>query len=200
MVFFQVFVSSRIVFLEKKFLGEETNAYKIELDEVHKVEELTHTELYLIRESNSEPLEAPLRRSDKVLHQPDRYYDFLVQNDDPIKLDENDEDSITYMDAMQRFDFEKQLEAMKSKIESMKVNDVWTLVDPPEGVKPIGCKQVFKRKRGIDEKVETYKAHLIAKGYRQYYGIDYDEIFSPMAMLKSIQIMLAIAAYLDYEV
>ena len=82
----------------------------------------------------------------------------------------------------------------------MKVNDVWTLADPPEGVKPIRCKWVFKRKRGVDGKVETYKTRLIAKSYHQHYGIDYDEIFSSVSMLKFIQIMLAIAAYLDYEV
>ena len=81
------------------------------------------------------------------------------------ELDENDEDPITYMDAMQRPDSEKWLEAMKSKMDSMKVNDVWTLVDPPEGVKPIRCKWVFKRKRGTDGKVETYKARLVTKGY-----------------------------------
>ena len=104
------------------------------------------------------------------------------------------------MDTMQRSDSEKWLEAMKSKMESMKVNDVWTLVDPPEGVKPIGCKWIFKRKRGADGKVETYKARLVAKGYRQCYGIDYDEMFSPMTMLKSIRIMLAIAIHLDYEI
>ena len=63
--------------------------------------------------------------------------------------------------------------------------------DPPERVKPIGCKSVFKRKRGADGKVKTYNAHLVAKGYRQRYGIDYDEMFSPVAMLKSIRIMLA---------
>ena len=85
-------------------------------------------------------------------------------------------------------------------MKSTKVNDVWTLVDPPEGVKPIGCKWVFKRKRDADEKVETYKVHLVVKGYRQHYGIDYNEIFSPVAMLKSIQIILAIAAHLDYEI
>ena len=89
---------------------------------------------------------------------------------------------------------------MKSEMESMKVTDIWILVDPLKEVKPIGCKWVFKRKRGIDGKVETYKAHLVVKGYRQCYGIDYDEIFFSMAMLKFIQIMLAIAAYLDYEV
>ena len=60
------------------------------------------------------------------------------------------------MDAMQRSDSDKWLETMKSEIESMKVNDVWILVDPPEGVKPIGCKWLFKRKRGVDRKVETY--------------------------------------------
>ena len=89
---------------------------------------------------------------------------------------------------------------MKFKMESMRVNDVWTLVDPPEGIKPIRCKWIFKRKRSTDGKVETYKAHLVVKGYHQYYDIDYDEIFFPMAMLKSIRIMLAIAAHLDYEI
>ena len=89
---------------------------------------------------------------------------------------------------------------MKSEIESMKINDVWILVDPLEGIKSIRCKWVFKKKRGTDGKVETYKAHLVAKGYRQCYGIDYDEIFSPMVMLKSIQIMLAIVAHIDYEI
>ena len=82
----------------------------------------------------------------------------------------------------------------------MKVNNVWTLVDPPKEVKSIGCKWIFKRKRGIDEKVETYKIHLVVKGYCQYYSIDYDKIFSPVAILKSIQIMLAIVAYMDYEI
>ena len=124
----------------------------------------------------------------------------MIRDDDPIKLDENDEDPITYMDAMQRSDSEKWLEAMKFEMESIKVNDVWTLVDPLEGVKPIRCKWIFKRKRGADRKVETYKTHLVAKGYRQHYGIDYNKIFSSVAMLKSIQIMLAIVAHLDYEI
>ena len=124
----------------------------------------------------------------------------MIQNGDPIELDENDEDPITYMDAMQRLDSEKWLEAIKSEIESMKVNDVWILVDPPKGVKSIRCKWVFKRKRGADGKIETYKACLVAKGYYQHYGIDYDEMFSPVAMLKSIQIMLAVIAHLDYEI
>ena len=68
-----------------------------------------------------------------------------------------------------------------------------------KGLNPLSVNGSSKE-RGIDEKVETYKAHLVAKGYHQRYGIDYDEMFSPMAMLKFIQIMLAIAAHLNYEI
>ena len=177
----KVFVSLKAIFFEKKFLSEGTVASKVKLDEVRQVENLTHVtepEPDLIR-SDLEPIDyAPLRRSGRVPHQPDRYYSFLVRDVDPVELDENNEDPITYIDAMQRPNSKKWLEAVKSKMESMKVNDVWTLVDSPEGVKPIGCKWVFKRERGADGKVETYKARLVAKGYRQRYGIDYDETFS----------------------
>ena len=75
---------------------------------------------------------------------------------------------------------------MKSEMEFIEINGVWILVDPSESIKSIGCKWIFKRKRGGDGKVETYKARLVIKDYRQHYGIDYDETFSPVAMLKSI--------------
>ena len=104
------------------------------------------------------------------------------------------------MDTIQRSDSDKWSETMKSKMESMKINNVWTLVGPLEDVKPIGCKWVFKKKEGANGKMETYKVRLVAKSYHQRYGIDYDEIFSPMIMLKSIRIMLAIAAYHDYKI
>ena len=59
---------------------------------------------------------------------------------------------------------------------------------------------MFKRKIGADGQIKTYKARLVAKGFKQKHGIDYDETFSPVAMLKSIRIMLAIAAYYDYDI
>ena len=89
---------------------------------------------------------------------------------------------------------------MKSELESMYSNNVWTLMDLPQGVKPIGCKWVYKRNKGVDGKVETYKARLVAKGYSQKSGFDYEETFSPVAMIKSIRILLSIAAYYDYEI
>ena len=51
-----------------------------------------------------------------------------------------------------------------------------------------------------DGNVTVYKARLVAKGFRQVQGVDCDETFSPVAMLKSVQIMLAIAAFYDYEI
>ena len=85
-------------------------------------------------------------------------------------------------------------------MDSMYTNQVWTLVNAPEGVKPIGCKWVFKNKTDMDGNVQMYKARLLAKGYRQRHGVDYDKTFSTVSMIKSIRIMLAIATYFDYEI
>ena len=73
------------------------------------------------------------------------------------------------------------------------------MVDLPEGIKPIGCKWIFKKKTDMEGNVITYKAKLVAKGYRQRQGIDYDKTFSPVAMLKSIRILLAIVAHYNYD-
>ena len=50
---------------------------------------------------------------------------------------------------------------MKSEIESMYSNQVWNLIDTPEGIKSIGCKLIYKKKRGADEKVKTFRPRLI---------------------------------------
>ena len=89
---------------------------------------------------------------------------------------------------------------MKSEIESMYENQVWNLVDPPEGIVPIECKWILKKKTNDDGNVSIYKAWLVTKGFRQLQGIDYDETFSTVVMLKSVRIILAIAAYFNYEI
>ena len=89
---------------------------------------------------------------------------------------------------------------MKPEMDSMFTNQVWTLVDPPKGIKPTGCKWIFKKKKGMEGNVITYKSRLVAKSYRQRQGIDYDETFSPLAIVKSKIILLAIATRYDYEI
>ncbi|KAK9001734.1 hypothetical protein V6N11_024432 [Hibiscus sabdariffa] len=107
---------------------------------------------------------------------------------------------MTYQEAVPSPDSEKLLEAMRSEMDCMSENQLWTLVELPEGVKPIGWKWVFKKKTDMDGNVQTYKGRLVAKGFRQIHGVDYDETFSPVAMFKSIRILLAIAAFHDYEI
>ena len=72
---------------------------------------------------------------------------------------------------------------MKSEIDSLHKNKVWTLETVPERIKPIGSKWVFKWKNSADKKDVTLKARLVKEGLRQKAGIDYDENFSPIAML-----------------
>ena len=121
----------------------------------------------------------------------------MTQHGDVLLMDQNE--PTTYQEAIKGPDSEKWLEAMRSEMESMYTNQVWTLVDPPDGVKLIECKWGFKKKIDIDGNIQTFKGRLMAKGFKQIHGIDYDETFSPVTMLKSIQILLAIAAFYDYE-
>eukprot|EP00253_Pinus_taeda_P020788 PITA_20788 len=64
---------------------------------------------------------------------------------------------------------------------SLHKNEAWDLVELSAGIKPIGSKWVFKRKTNAEGKVEKYKARLVAKGYSQVLGIDFGDIFSPVA-------------------
>ena len=97
--------------------------------------------------------------------------------------DHKDDPSI-FDEVMSDIDSEKSLDAMKSKIDSMHSNQVWTLVNLPEGIVPIRYNWIYKRKLGADGKVETYKARLVAKDYSQREGIDYQKIFSSIFWLS----------------
>ena len=92
----------------------------------------------------------------------------------------NDDDPVTYNEAMSSVDSEKWHNAMKSRMKSMYTG--------------------YKRMIRADGQVETFKARLVAKEFKQRQWIDFDETFSPVALLKSIRILLAIAAYYDYEI
>ncbi|GJQ98268.1 retrotransposon protein, putative, ty1-copia subclass [Tanacetum coccineum] len=73
-------------------------------------------------------------------------------------------------------------------------------LDPPPNAKIVRSKWIFKKKTDMDGKVHTYKARLVAKGCTQTYGVDYEETFSPVADIRAIRILIAIAAYYDYEI
>ncbi|KAK8697812.1 hypothetical protein V6N13_113953 [Hibiscus sabdariffa] len=202
----KVFVARTGVFLEKEFLTNSGKSRNIELKEVQQ-QQVIEPEVEGISqgvEENPTDLETqPLRRSTRERREPERY-GFLVTTHGDVILVDQDEPK-TYQEAVSSPDSEKWLEAMRSEMDSMSENQVWTLVEPPEeikpiGCKPIGCKWVFKKKTDMDGNVQTYKGRLVAKGFRQIHGVDYDETFSPVAMFKSIRILLAVAAFNDYEI
>ena len=181
--------------------GEQAQVEPMEQDPIHvepEPEEPVQEELVPLQAQNNEPQPVELRRSDRVRRKPARYV-LLGESYQVIAIDSED-DPINYKEALEDVDVQEWQKAMDREMESMYSNSVWSLVEAPKGVKPIGCKWIYKRKRGSDGKVETFKARLVAKGYTQKEGIDYEETFSPVAMLKSIRILLAVAASLDYEI
>eukprot|EP00253_Pinus_taeda_P012410 PITA_12410 len=89
---------------------------------------------------------------------------------------------------------------MVDEMASLHKNEAWDLVELPAGRKPIGSKWVFKKKTNVEGKVEKYKARLVEKGYYQVSGIDFGDIFSPVAKVTSIRLRLSIATAFDFEV
>ena len=100
------------------------------------------------------------------MHQAPLRYDFVIENDNSINIIQ-DVDLLTYSKAVMSRDSNRWMEAMKSEMDSMNTNQVWILIDTPVGVTPIECKWVFKRKIGVDGQVETYKARLMPKDFKQ---------------------------------
>ncbi|KAI5333285.1 hypothetical protein L3X38_023416 [Prunus dulcis] len=79
----------------------------------------------------------------------------------------------------------------------MKNNQVWDLVELPKGVKPVGCKWVFKTKKDSTGNIERLKARLVAKGFTQKEGIDYSETFTPVSTKDAFRIIMALTAQYD---
>ena len=97
-------------------------------------------------------------------------------------------------EAMASSNKSKWYEPMKREMESLYENEVRDLVEPPKGRKIVGSKWVFKEKMGADGTTEHYKARLVAQGFSQKRGLDYDETFSPVVIMESVRSMTALAA------
>ncbi|GJS98315.1 putative ribonuclease H-like domain-containing protein [Tanacetum coccineum] len=95
---------------------------------------------------------------------------------------------------------ESWVEAMQEELLQFKLQKVWILVDLPSGKKAIGTKWVFKNKRDERSIVVKNKARLVAQGFRQEEGIDYDEVFAPVARIEAIRLFLAFASYMGFSV
>ena len=84
-------------------------------------------------------------------------------------------------------------EALDAEYSSLINNETWELVPPPLDANIVGSKWVLKVKRDANGNINRYKARLVAQGYSQTQGIDYEEVFSPVARYSSIRTLLALA-------
>jgi hypothetical protein len=104
-----------------------------------------------------------------------------------------------YSEAMRRPNSQLWYQAMVHKIEAHLENGTWELVKLPHGCKAIGSKWVFKVKRNPDGTVECYKARLLAKGFGQRSGIDFDKMFAPTTKWAALCAILVLAALENLE-
>ena len=188
----KVFFSRDVIFnetkngIEKEPVSNDpnTSSVKLEWSSVeHDESFLEEEEQESLQESDSDTC---LRRSSRERRKPDYYEPRITVADtggDPISLKE----------ALASSNKTKWVDAMEKEIESLHVNEVWDLVELPKERKAVGSKWVFKTKRSANGTVERHKARLVAQGYSQQYGQDYDETFSPVVRFESLRTVIALA-------
>lgn len=103
----------------------------------------------------------------------------------------------TYLEAKGTSEWEQ---AMEAEFQSLQKNHTWTLSDLPARKKSISCKWVYKVQYKADRTLDKYKARLVARGFSQKEGIDYEETFAPIAKMSTIRLVLALAAQFNWKV
>ena len=104
------------------------------------------------------------------------------------------DDPKTFEEAMPSRDLAFWKEAVNDEMDLILSNNTWVLVDLPTGSKPIGCKWVFRRKCNTNGSIQTFKARLVAKDFKQRERVDYFDTYAPVARITSIRVLLALTS------
>eukprot|EP00253_Pinus_taeda_P003541 PITA_03541 len=147
---------------------------------------------------DEEPQTPAVRRLVRERRQLERYSPSAFCSN--FSLSVTDDYPRTVKEAVDSEDGKLWKEAMVDEMASLHKNEAWDLVELLDGRKPIGSKWVFKKKTNAEGKVDKYKARLVAKGYSPVLGIDFGDIFSPVAKVTSIRLLLSVAIAFDFEV
>ena len=123
----------------------------------------------------------------------DEFADTAKQVNHVAKLSQKIEEPTTIKDALSGSHSKEWKLAADQEYSSLMENDTWELVKLSKGRETVGCKWVFRVKYDGEGKIQCYKGRLVAQGFTQKYGIDYDEIFSPVAQFSTISTLLAFA-------
>lgn len=109
----------------------------------------------------------------------------------------NISDPVTFEEAGKCLKWRK---AMDEEISSIEKNQTWSLTKLPQGVKCIGVKWIYKTKLDEHGEAKKHKARLVAKGYSQEHGIDYTEVYAPVARMDTIRTIMSIAAQRNWDI
>nr|GEW92241.1 retrovirus-related Pol polyprotein from transposon TNT 1-94 [Tanacetum cinerariifolium] len=197
----KIVVARYAEFLEKKLVSQEVSRSAKELKEIqdeNRSPSENNSEILMEVEGFKPPQKevVPVHRSARTHREPDRLsLNVKVQEHSLGDLNEPNNYKVALLD----LESGKWVDAMNAKMQSMKENHVWCLVDLLPNCKTVGSKWFFF-KTDIKGIVHTYKARLVAKGYTQTYGVDYEETFSPVADIRAIRILISIATFYDYEI
>ena len=159
----------------------------------------------------NEPLEIEaspesVRRSSRQRKPPEPYWISQIVNEQVAKhensnlLDDAENDKSqpltpsSYREAMNCPDKEKWKSAIQEELSALNANKTWEIKKPPDGKKLVSSKWVFRIKRNADGSIDRYKARLVARGFTQVAGVDFNETFSPVARLSTVRVMIAVAA------
>ena len=199
----KIFVARNAEFFESNLMDQEASGSLEDLEIFQEEDTNPSVDTSLGHDEDDQEIDEPqsdinpIRKSARTRRAPDRMC--LYIDAEEHELGDLGEPK-TYKAALLDPESKKWLGAMNVEIQSMKDNEVWELVELPPNCKTVGSKWLFKKKTDMDGAVHTFKARLVAKGFTQTYGIDYEETFSPVADIRAIRILIAIAAFYDYEI
>jgi hypothetical protein len=117
-----------------------------------------------------------------------------------VKVSPLDTDPATFQEALKRSDAHHWIDAMNDEIKNLGEKKTWTLTDLPPGKHAIGCKWVYRIKKDGTGQIERYRARVVAKGFYQIFGIDFDKTFAPVIRIESVRHLFALAAHHGWEI
>ena len=182
----------RVTEIEQK----EPEKRRLELENIEGNDDKTEDELDSEKDNaiEEEAIEEPVvRRSQREKQKPD-YYGIWINSAEIVA-----QEPTTVTDALSGPEKQKWKTAMDKEIQSIRDNDVWDLVELPKQRTAIGCKWIFKRKPAADGSIERYKARLVAQGFSQQYGLDYDETFCPVVRFESLRTLIAFSVQNNFQ-
>ncbi|GJU54405.1 retrotransposon protein, putative, ty1-copia subclass [Tanacetum coccineum] len=198
----KIVVARYAEFFKKNFITQEVSGRARDLEEIQD-EDTSPSKITSEIPMEVEGFEPPqeedilIRRSERIC----RALNYLSLN---VEIEEHSlgdlNEPTSYKAEMFDSESNKWIDAMNVEIQSMIDNMVWVLIDLPPSCKTVGSEWIFEKKTDMDGIVHTYKARFVAKDYTQLYGVDYEEMFSPVADIRAIRILISIAAFYYYEI